>query len=71
VFLPVAMLGGGFADADADDDGYSDSLEGQRSFLAYTTLMADPSLKHVGSNTAYIFFSFLLSGWGDGWMEVS
>ncbi|KAG0635478.1 kinase-like domain-containing protein [Tuber brumale] len=29
-----------------------DSLEGQRSSLAYTTLIADPSLKHVGSNTA-------------------
>ena len=67
MFLPVAIIGGSFADVDADD-GYSDSLEGQRSFLAYTTLMADPSLKHVGSNTAYaLFSSFLLSGWGDGW----
>jgi len=53
----------------ADGDGYSDSLEGQRSSLAYTTLMTDPSLKHVGSNTAYVFFlsSFLEAVFPEGW----
>jgi len=52
----------------ADDGGYSDSLEGQRSALAYTTLMADPSLKHVGSNTAYVFlFSFVGAVFPEGW----